>query len=102
MLARKRTRCARKCPMQADILRGELERLFNLDELTTLSRDLLGFDPDAIGGTTAKASFARALTNLCTEIEALDALADAVLASRTEADPRLRDFGPSTLDETLG
>ena len=42
--------------MQTEILRGELERLFSLDELTALSRDLLGFDPDEVGGTNAKAS----------------------------------------------
>ena len=31
--------------MEIDSLRAELERLFQLDELVTLSRELLGFDP---------------------------------------------------------
>ncbi len=75
-----------------DILRGELERLFSLDELTSLSRDVLGFDPDSVGGTAAKASFARALTDLCAEQDALEALAEAILASRADADARLRDL----------
>ena len=50
--------------MDIEILRGEIERLFSLDELTALSRDLLGLDPEEVGGTGAKASFARALTDL--------------------------------------
>ena len=78
--------------MEMDILRGELARLFSLDELTALSRDLLGFDPQEVGGTAAKASFAKALTDLCAEVDAVEALVDAVLASRAEADPRLREM----------
>ena len=42
--------------MDIEILRGEIERLLSLDELTALSRELLGLDPDEIGGTSAKAS----------------------------------------------
>jgi tetratricopeptide (TPR) repeat protein/tRNA A-37 threonylcarbamoyl transferase component Bud32 len=78
--------------MDIEILRGELERLFSLDELTDLSRDLLGLDPDEVGGTSAKASFARALTDRCGQLDALDALVEAVIGSRTDADPRLRDL----------
>jgi tetratricopeptide (TPR) repeat protein len=78
--------------MEIEILRGEIERLFSLDELTTLSRDLLGLDPEEIGGTNAKASFARALTDRCSELDALDALVEAVIGSRSDADPRLRDL----------
>lgn len=85
--------------MEMDILRGELERLFSLDELTALSRDLLGFDPQQVGGTAAKASFAKALTDLCAEVDAVEALAEAILASRAEADPRLRELA---LSATLG
>src|SRR5262249_22529741 len=89
--------------MEIEILRGEIERLFSLDELTTLSRDLLGLDPEEIGGTNAKASFARALTDRCSELDALDALVEAVIGSRTDADPRLRDLSQHgfSLDETL-
>src|SRR5258708_36566924 len=78
--------------MDIEILRGEIESLFSLDELTALSRDLLGLDPDEVGGTNAKASFTRALTDRCSELDALDALVDAVIASRSNADPRLRDL----------
>jgi tetratricopeptide (TPR) repeat protein len=74
---------------QTDLLRAELERLFELEELLNLSRDLLGFDPDAIGGTAAKGSFAGALTGYCREQDAIEALCDALLALRPEANPDL-------------
>src|SRR5258708_40267220 len=89
--------------MDSEILRGEIERLFSLDELTALSRDLLGLDPDEVGGTNAKASFTRALTDRCSELDALDALVEAVIGSRSDADPRLRDMNQHgfAVDETL-
>src|SRR5437773_60530 len=89
--------------MDIEILRGEIERLFSLDELTALSRDLLGLDPEEIGGTSAKASFARALTDRCSQLDALDALVEAVIGSRTDADPRLRDLNQRgfSVGETL-
>lgn len=89
--------------MDIEILRGEMERLFSLDELTALSRDLLGIDPDEVGGTSAKASFTRALTDRCSQLDALDALVEAVIGSRSDADPRLRDLNERgfTVDETL-
>ncbi len=83
--------------MDIEILHSEIERLFSLDELTDLSRELLGLDPDDIGSTTAKASFARALTDRCSQLDLLEALAEAVLGSRSDADPRLRDFGQNGL-----
>ena len=43
-----------------DILRGELERLFTLEEMTSMCERLLGLDPSEVGGATAKRSFARA------------------------------------------
>src|SRR6188768_2466137 len=79
--------------MSIDIVRGELERLFSLDEMMALSQDLLGFTPDEIGGTASKASFARALTDRCLEVDAVEALLDAVLASRVEIDPRFKELG---------
>jgi len=85
-----------------DSLRGELERLFELDELLKLSSRLLGFDPNAIGGTTGKASFVRALTNYCDAQGAVEALCDAVLATKPNADPRLskwRNVGVSPESE---
>ncbi|MCC6649252.1 MAG: tetratricopeptide repeat protein [Polyangiaceae bacterium] len=78
--------------MDIDILRGELERLFKLDELVHLTQELLGWSPEEVGGATSSAAFARALVERCREREALDALVDAVAASRTELDPKLRDL----------
>lgn len=83
--------------MTIDIVRGELERLFSLEEMMALSQDLLGFSPGEIGGAASKASFARALTDRCVEVDAIEALLDAVLASRTEVDPRIRELGQKGL-----
>src|SRR5688572_3690242 len=82
--------------MEMDSLRGELERLFELDELVKLSSTLLGFNPKEIGGTGGKASFVRALTDFCASRGAVEALCDAVAAVRPNADARLsswRNFG---------
>ncbi len=78
--------------MSIELVRGELERLFSLDEMLALSTDLLGIDPSDVGGTASKASFARALTDRCMDLDASLALVDAMLASRTEADPKLREL----------
>ncbi len=78
--------------MSVDVVRGELERLFSLDELIALSKDLLGLDPAVVGGAVSKASFARALTERCVADDALEALVDAVLASRTDVDDWLLDL----------
>src|SRR4051812_44701126 len=83
--------------MSIDIVRGELERLFSLDGMMALSKDLLGFDPGEVGGAASKASFARALTDRCAELDAVEALVDAVVASRTEVDARVRDVGAKGL-----
>jgi tetratricopeptide (TPR) repeat protein/tRNA A-37 threonylcarbamoyl transferase component Bud32 len=74
-----------------EILRGELERLFSLDEMTSMSQRLLGLDPADVGGATAKATFARALTEKCIDRDRLEALVDVILVSRHEVDPRVRD-----------
>jgi tetratricopeptide (TPR) repeat protein len=82
--------------MEMESLRGELERLFELDELMKLSSTLLGFSPKEIGGTSGKASFVRALTDFCVARGAVEALCDAVATIRPNADPRLttwRNFG---------
>jgi tetratricopeptide (TPR) repeat protein len=88
--------------IETDLLRAELERFFELDELLHLSRDLLGFDPEQVGGTAAKASFAGALAAHCAEQDAAEALCDAVLALRPDASPelmRIRSAGISRNDE---
>jgi tetratricopeptide (TPR) repeat protein len=61
-----------------DLLRGELERLFELDEMTELSSELLGYEPGQLGGTDGKGAFARALVERCVADSALEALADAM------------------------
>lgn len=75
-----------------DILRGELERLFSLEEMTGMSRTLLGLDPEDVGGVSAKGSFARALTERCVDGDRIEALVDVILVSRSEVDPRVRDI----------
>lgn len=72
-----------------DILRGELERLFELDELKSLSADLLGLDPVEIGSTDGKGAFARALVERCRTDDALLALADAVIVSKDDVNGKI-------------
>src|SRR5688500_14873901 len=74
-----------------EALQGELERLFDLDEMLRLSADVLGFDPKRIGHTATKGAFARALVSHCADEEALEALVDAILFSSDRAEPGLRD-----------
>jgi tetratricopeptide (TPR) repeat protein len=74
-----------------DILGAELERLFSLDEMTSMSAKLLGLDPEDVGGATAKATFARALAEKCIDGDRVDALVDVIVAARPGVDPRLRD-----------
>jgi tetratricopeptide (TPR) repeat protein/tRNA A-37 threonylcarbamoyl transferase component Bud32 len=78
--------------IEADLLRAELERLYELDELVALSRDLLGFDPERVGGTAAKASFAGALTSHCVEQDAVEALCDVLLATRANVSAQVADI----------
>ncbi|MEO6601839.1 MAG: tetratricopeptide repeat protein, partial [Polyangiaceae bacterium] len=104
---------------ETDILRAELERLFELPELLALSRDVLGFEPERVGGTAAKASFAGALTAHCLEHDAIEALCDALLATRGEVNAKVADlqltgvaldeelkagaaFGPYVIERKLG
>jgi len=89
--------------IETEILRAELERLFELPDLLSLSRDVLGFEPESVGGMAAKASFAGALTAHCLEHDAIEALCDALLATRAEVNERvlaLRVTGVA-LDEEL-
>lgn len=73
-----------------EILRGELERLFELDELKSLSADLLGLDPEEVGSAEGKGAFARALVERCIGEDALLALADAVILSKDGVDEKVR------------
>jgi tetratricopeptide (TPR) repeat protein/tRNA A-37 threonylcarbamoyl transferase component Bud32 len=78
--------------IEADLLRAELERLYELEELVALSRDILGFDPERVGGTAAKASFAGALTSHCVEHDAVEALCDVLLATRVNVNAQVADI----------
>ncbi len=78
--------------MSIEIVRGELERLFSLEELLSLSSDLLSFTPQEVGGTASKASFAKALLERCVEAQATAALLDAMVGSRSDLDARVREL----------
>jgi serine/threonine protein kinase len=82
-----------------------------------MSERLLGLDPEDVGGTTAKASFAKALAEHCIDGDRIDALVDILLAARPGVDPRVRDvaglfgreqiepgegLGPFTVSRKLG
>lgn len=104
--------------MEMEALRAELEQLFDLDELLRLSERLLGLSPRDIGGEAAKSSFVRALTEHCNKAHALEALCDAVIATKPEASDDLRrtatwglpspilnagdSFGPFAIERKLG
>ena len=65
-----------------DVLKSELERLFELDEMLSLSADLLGYTPEEVGSTTAKGAFARALVDRCATEDALAALLEAMVFTK--------------------
>ncbi len=75
-----------------DLLRAELERLYSLDEMTSMTERLLGLDPEKVGGAGAKATFARALAERCLDGDQLDALVDVILMSKAGVDPRVQDL----------
>ncbi len=75
--------------MDTETLRGELERTFELEGLTELSRDILGLSPEEVGGTSSKAAFARALVERCKELDAVEALCDAAQASKGFFEPKV-------------
>lgn len=65
-----------------DVLKSELERLFELDEMLSLSGDLLGYPPEEVGSTSAKGAFSRALVDRCAADDALSALAEAMIFTK--------------------
>lgn len=90
--------------MITESLAAELEQLLTLSELTELSRASLGLDPESVGGTAAKASFARALVKRCLKLDAVPALLDAVEATGkrlSEPMQKLRSDG-LVLEPALG
>lgn len=74
-----------------DLLQGELERLYDLDELLSLCAEVLGFAPADVGGTGSKGAFARSLVGYCVNEDALAALVDAILLTSDRADAGLRN-----------
>src|SRR5690606_39846232 len=72
-----------------EVLRAELERLFDLDELIQLSSQSLGFDPTEVGSQATLGSFAGALVSYCEKEDAIFALADALRASGRDLHPRI-------------
>lgn len=72
-----------------EVLRAELERLFDLDELIQLSSESLGFDPTEVGSQATLGSFAGALVSYCEKEDAIFALADALRASGRDLHPRI-------------
>ncbi|HNS97346.1 MAG TPA: protein kinase [Polyangiaceae bacterium] len=72
--------------MDKDTLRSELERLFDLEELMDVSRDVLGISPDEVGHTASKALFAKALVDRCVVTERVEALLDSLITLRPTVD----------------
>jgi tetratricopeptide (TPR) repeat protein len=73
-----------------EILRVELERLYDLDALQTLSRDLLGLDPGDVAAEANRPAFARALAERSVRDDLHEALADAIVLTDRSAEVRLR------------
>lgn len=72
-----------------DLLRRELERHFEVQAMTRLSRDLLGFEPEKTEAGKGRSELARMIVDRCESEDALQALADAILMSSPTADERL-------------
>jgi serine/threonine protein kinase/lipopolysaccharide biosynthesis regulator YciM len=76
--------------MELELIRSELERLFELGELFQFTERALGIDPSSLKGAQGgKGAFARALTEHCVEGDVVEALCEALLSSKPHADPRL-------------
>ncbi len=78
--------------MSIELIRGELERLYSLEDMLTLSSALLGFEPEQVGGTASPASFARALADYCKQQDAIAALVDAITAQHADASSELPKY----------
>jgi tetratricopeptide (TPR) repeat protein/tRNA A-37 threonylcarbamoyl transferase component Bud32 len=75
--------------MEIETLQAELERLFDLKSLLELTREVLGFDPESIGGTAALGSFAQSLIRHCIQCDATEALCDAIRILKPNSSPNL-------------
>ncbi|MBI5516486.1 MAG: tetratricopeptide repeat protein [Deltaproteobacteria bacterium] len=90
----------------SDLLRAELERLFDLEALQRLARDLLGLDPDDVAAGANRGAYARALAERSLKEDMHEALADAIVFADRDAEARLRpvyegrpaeDLAPGTM-----
>lgn len=80
--------------MHLEFLGGEMERLFELEELEELGRDVLGLDRAAVGEASTKAAFARLLVHRCAAEQAVEALCEA-MATRKDLQPSLAEVARS-------
>lgn len=74
---------------QLELLRAELERTFDLAELTSLCQNALGFDPELVGGRAAVGTFSSALVSYAEREDAVEALVDALRASGKDLSPEV-------------
>lgn len=80
----------RRVSLNVETLSAELERLYDHGELEELSSSVLGLSPGALDRSGARASLARSLAERCVEREAVEALLDAMQASRRDEVKALR------------
>lgn len=73
-----------------DVLRGELEREFDVDGIRRLATRYLGLDPDGLEATTP-AELAASVVEQCHLLESIDALADVMAVERPALARRLSE-----------
>lgn len=101
-----------------DVLRGELEREFDVEGIRRLATRYLGLDPDGLRATTP-AELAASVVEQCHLLDSLDALADVMAVERPALARRLSEssrrarppgealasgttLGPYTIETALG
>lgn len=72
---------------------AELERLYDLDGLRRLTRDVLG--TGSVSGSDVASAYAKALAQRCAESDAVVALCDALIAAHDSLDPRILELRSS-------
>ena len=72
-----------------DVLRAELERLFDFEELRASSTRHLAIDSSLLKGANTKSALASALVTWAVDQDAVEALSDLVVTARRGADRRI-------------